>query len=274
VRGPAILDSPTGLLPGDHVSWTFGNAAAFSAAVLAYLDEGRQRGEQLLLLGRSRSELLAAVESLPHRDELLAGGQLEVRTADHDSCSGKDPWARLEAYREEVAAALSRGRTGLRVAADVTDFARRGPQDRLHLVEQLADALMGTTAMTALCLYDASLGEDVLAPVRVLHPFRHRRGLEPLAHLSGRGPALCLAGELDVTQADDVCRALVDVASARGGEVVLDLSELSFLDIAGARALAAAARRLSDSGVQLRFVGARRLARRCLELFGLGDDPA
>jgi anti-anti-sigma factor len=260
------------------VSWTYRDADGFAAAVLPYLDEGRRQDEQLLLIGPSHAALLDAVADLPQRDALLADGRLQVLTAHAEICPDVEPGAgaELDVYRGAVETALGRGLTGLRVAADVTPLARSGPaaRARLHADELRADAMIGTIAMTALCLYDASLGEDVLAPIRVLHPFRHHRGLEPLAHLSGRGPTLSLQGELDVTQADDVCRALVDVASAEHGEVVLDLAGLSFLDVAGARALAMAARELEGTGVRLRLVGGHRLVLRCLELFGLGDGPA
>jgi hypothetical protein len=52
------LDAPTGLRPGDHVCWTFADAADFTATVLPFLEEGRRLGEHLLLVGASRPELL------------------------------------------------------------------------------------------------------------------------------------------------------------------------------------------------------------------------
>jgi anti-anti-sigma factor len=184
------------------------------------------------------------------------------------------PEGQVAAYRALVAEARQRGRTGLRVAADVTPLARHGVGARrqLHVYEHLADAMMGTVPMTALCLYDAALGDDVLGPVTLLHPDQHAGSAEALAHLSGRGSSLSLHGEVDVTQADDLLRALVDVACDAPGEVVLDLSGLRFLDVAGARALARATRLLREADVRLRLVGAPRTPARCLALFGLGGD--
>jgi anti-anti-sigma factor len=270
------LDAPTGLRAGDHVCWTFADAADFSAAVLPFLDEGRQLGEQLLLMGSSRHELLRTLAPLSGRDELLASGQLQVRSivelyASVGECS---PAEQVETYRCMAAEALERGCTGLRLAADVTPLVRRGPDPRrqLHAREQLADALMDSVALTALCLYEESLGADVLGPVTLLHP-QHHCEQEPLAHLSGRGPSLSLHGEVDVTQADHLFRVLVDVASDVPGQVVLDLADLRFLDIAGARALARATDELRAAAVDLRMVRAPRLVARCLELFGLsGGD--
>ncbi|SHN56647.1 anti-anti-sigma factor [Geodermatophilus obscurus] len=181
----------------------------------------------------------------------------------------------VAAYRSLVGEALERGRTGLRIAADVPPLARSGPGARwqLHVHEQLADAMMGTVAMTALCLDDSAPEADVLAPVTLLHPGQHSGEEEPLAHLSGRGPSLSLHDEVDGTQADGLSRALVDVARGTPGEVVLDLSDLRFLDVAGARALARAADVLRGSGVRLRLVRVPRVAVRCLKPFGLsGGD--
>jgi anti-anti-sigma factor len=78
---------------------------------------------------------------------------------------------------------------------------------------------------------------------------------------------------VDVTQADDLLRALVDVTCEVPGEVVVDLAELRFLDVAGARTLATVAGLLTEVGVQLRLVRPRRLVRRCLEMFDLAVAP-
>jgi anti-anti-sigma factor len=272
------LASPTGLRPGDHVFWTFDDPSDFSAAVLPYLDEGRWRGEQLLLTGTSRAAMLDGLAGLPERDQMLASGQLEVRlmTDIVDPARGLEPVKQMEWYRSEVAAALGRGRTGLRVAADVTTLAQRGSVDRrqLHVYERLADRMAASVALTALCLYDSSLADDVLRPLAVLHPDQHHGGRETLGCLCERGPWLSLRGEVDLSLADAVLRALVDVTRDAPGEVVLDLADLEFLDVAGARMLATAVRLLGEVGVHLRMVRARRPVGRCLELFDLADGQA
>jgi anti-anti-sigma factor len=125
-----------------------------------------------------------------------------------------------------------------------------------------------------MCLFDESLDDDVLGPLAVLHPDQRHGRREPLGCLCGRGPWLSLRGEVDADLADAVLRALVDVARDAPGEVVLDLADLDFLDVAGARMLATSVRLLADVGVELRIVGARRLAGRCLELFDLSGGRA
>jgi anti-anti-sigma factor len=275
--GPRRVEVPTGLRAGDHVCWAFADATDFSATVLPYFDEGRRRGEQLLLIGASRPALLDALVSLPGRDELLDAGQLQLwGVADgSDTVPEFDPSAHLRALQTEADAALGRGRSGLRVASDASLVARRGAHAcrQLHVYERLADAMLDSVAMTLLCLYDLALGKGVLGPVTLLHPHQHWGEHEAVAYLCGRGPWLSLHGEVDVTQAGDLLRALVDVTCEAPGEVVVDLAELRFLDVAGARMLATAVGLLAEVGVQLRLARPRRLVRRCLEMFDLAVAP-
>src|SRR3954454_11057947 len=202
------LASPTGLKPGDHVFWTFDDPSDFSAAVLPYLDEGRRLSEQLLLIGASRGALLDALAPLPERDEMLASGQLEVRcmTEIVDPERGLEPVERVESFRRDAEAALGRGRTGLRMAVDVTTLAQRGAVERrqLHVYERLADGMAATVALTALCLFDSSLDGDVRRPLAVVHPDQHHGERETLACLCGRGPWLSLRGEIAFSLADAV----------------------------------------------------------------------
>ncbi|WP_106277406.1 MEDS domain-containing protein [Geodermatophilus tzadiensis] len=278
MTAPRGLTSPTGLRPGDHVCWTFADDADLAEAVVSYLDEGRRRDEQLLLIGASRPALLTACAALPDRDELLAGGRLDLQTTGdaYAGGSGLAPLEQVERYRAAVQEALGSGRTGLRVAADVTALIRdgRSGRRRLHAYEQLADVLMGAVPMTAVCLYDESVGAEELGPVAVLHPLQHLGDRQPQTHLSGRGPRLSLHGEVDLTEAEHVRTALVDVAGDGSGELVLDLSDLDFLDVAGGRALYGARRDLAARGIRLRLAGAPRHVRRCLGLFDLAVEPA
>ena len=285
VTAPRGLTSLTGLRPGDHVCWTFADDADLAEAVVSYLDEGRRRDEQLLLVGASRPALLTACAGLPDRDELLAGGQLDLQITGEAYAGGSGllPVKQVERYRAAVQGALGSGRTGLRVVADVTALIRNGRSGRrrLHAYEQLADVLMGAVPMTAVCLYDESVGAEELGPVAVLHPLQHLGDRQPQAHLSGRGPRLSLHGEVDLTEAEHVRTALVDVAgdgsgdgSGTGpGELVLDLSDLDFLDVAGGRALYGAQRDLAARGIRLRLAEAPGHVRRCLELFDLAVEP-
>jgi len=81
--------------------------------------------------------------------------------------------------------------------------------------------------------------------------------------LAGR-PGVRLRGEIDVTTRDVVAAALRPLV-ARGGDIYLDMSRVTFTDVSGATELVTAARRLG-SGERLLLECPPRQLRRMLEL--------
>ena len=78
-------------------------------------------------------------------------------------------------------------------------------------------------------------------------------------------PVITIAGELDLSNAAEA-RAAIDTALATGDQrLVLELSELQYMDSSGIALLAAAARQTGD--VELRDPSA--IVRRLIELTGL-----
>jgi stage II sporulation protein AA (anti-sigma F factor antagonist) len=79
---------------------------------------------------------------------------------------------------------------------------------------------------------------------------------------------VALHGELDIVSADWLTDALVEVA---GSTVVVDLSDLTFMDCSGIDALVAAKNRIVAQGLgQLVLARPGALARRALDVLGLG----
>lgn len=79
-----------------------------------------------------------------------------------------------------------------------------------------------------------------------------------------------LVGELDFATVSQLAATLC-AAQARARLVVLDLRDLSFMDSAGARTIAAASRQARENGVRLVVVRARRPVAR---VFALADMAA
>jgi len=78
---------------------------------------------------------------------------------------------------------------------------------------------------------------------------------------------LALHGELDIMSADDLALALVEVA---GSTVVVDLSDLTFIDPSGISALVMARNRIvADGRGLLVLTRPRGIVRRALEIVGL-----
>jgi anti-sigma B factor antagonist len=78
-----------------------------------------------------------------------------------------------------------------------------------------------------------------------------------------------LAGEADCSTTAELSDALSRVVASHGGDVVIDLSDLAFIDTANIRVLATAHHLLADQGRTLEVRSPSRLGRRVLELFGL-----
>lgn len=84
-----------------------------------------------------------------------------------------------------------------------------------------------------------------------------------------RVDVLALRGELDLAGALVLWRALSDLAHAPGGRLVLDVSQLTFIDASGIRAIARARARLHDEGADVVVRHPQPAVRRTLELCSL-----
>ena len=85
-----------------------------------------------------------------------------------------------------------------------------------------------------------------------------------------RDGVLRLSGELDLATLEDLLNAFRS-ASKDGSDVILDLSELQFIDSTGIRALVLIAQEASPHGVVLR--SPQRAVRRVIGITRLGDAP-
>lgn len=78
-----------------------------------------------------------------------------------------------------------------------------------------------------------------------------------------------LQGEFDIVGAQLLRRAAARFIPT-GGAVVVDLSEVTFIDSTGVSALVGLARRCSEHGGSARLVGPRRSVARVLDMTGAG----
>jgi anti-anti-sigma factor len=112
------------------------------------------------------------------------------------------------------------------------------------------------------------------------HDHRHRHGEQPpprstrarplsvRPELDGETATLFIAGDLDLTTTPALARHLDQVLARQPRRLVLDLTQVTFVDVAAARLLTAATRPLAAAGPPvLRRAGPE--ARRILALTGL-----
>jgi anti-anti-sigma factor len=277
VTFPGTVEVPAQIQRGDHACWIYRDQNDLAQTTVGFLTEGRRLGERLLFVGDGTpAQLVGLLDGLTDRDELLASGQLLVRPLfDVYAREGSiDPEAQVDVLRRARESALAEGATGLRIAAEISGLMQRG-RDWEHGTQtyerDVCDLFEGPE-LTALCLYDAALGSSLIGPITLLHPVSHRVGDQSAVHLRSLGQGLALHGELDLVDAGDVLAALSVIAEITDSDMDLDLSELTFLDVAGARSLLLAAGGFQSHGHRLRLVGARPAVRRCLDLFDLDRD--
>ena len=90
--------------------------------------------------------------------------------------------------------------------------------------------------------------------------------------LDGDHLSVALAGEIDLSNADDVQSQILELTSNQLMHVLVDLSELEYLDSAGLRMLFRLAGRLSVSQIGLELlVPEGSPAREMIELVGLSS---
>ena len=103
---------------------------------------------------------------------------------------------------------------------------------------------------------------------RVGRPADPTRALLTIAeHRVGRRAVLSVAGEVDISTADDL-RAAIETAATRVFEIWVDLSETTFMDSSGLHAMVQARTRLADANLRLALICPDGPVLRVLKLTG------
>jgi len=273
VRAHGLLDHVPGAEPADHLCWVYEDDGIFDDAAAEFLAGGLARGERVLCVGERVIEGLRTPGALP-RDltELIAEGSVETLTlAEAYEAAGPFlPERQLAYYDAATRRALDAGYRGLRVIAEVSDLAA-DPVQRADLVrwEHLADdyATHGP-GFSAMCAYRAELGTDALADVASVHPMVHAPAEVTPFRLFAEADRLVLAGSLDASNSDRLTNALAATVGT-GGDVVLDLSALEFIDVGACRVIARWAAGLAERSVTVQVTGASGLLRRMWQILEL-----
>ena len=273
VRAQGVLTAVPAAAASDHLCWVYEDDAAFDEAARDFLAGGLARGERLLCVGQQVIDRLQWLT--PHTQDvasLIASGAIETLTlAEAYEAAGPFlPEGQLAYYDAATRRAMDDGFSGLRVIAEVSELAA-DPDRRADLVhwEHLADdyAAHGS-GFSAMCAYRADLAPDALADVASVHP--QVRGIEEINsfRLFVDGDRIVLAGSVDTFSADRLARVLPS-ARVNADGVVLDVTALDFLDVAGCRVLARWAAGLWARSVPLEVTGSSTLLPRIWKVLDL-----
>lgn len=275
VRLSGVLDgeSLASALPhADHLCWVYDDAASFADAAQRFLAEGVAAGDRLLCVGDGLAEEFRAARE-PSLDRLVERGDLEFAELTGTYADGRTvrPHEQRAFYDAAVRDAQAAGYRGLRVVAEVTGLAADdGARAQLVRWERVADEYIASGAgLTAMCAYSRDvLDAEALADVTAVHPQVHAPHDRPSFRVWFDGDRAALAGTVDTFAADRLARVLATSPVAPPA-VVLDLSGVEVVDVAGARVLARWARCLAERGIALHLRGAPRALVRIWGLLGL-----
>ena len=85
----------------------------------------------------------------------------------------------------------------------------------------------------------------------------------------GGHPVVALRGQLDLADAPDVAAELAAIVAARGPSVIVDLTDLEFIDSSGLGVLVRTLRRTREGGGDLYLAAPQQQVRRLLHVTGL-----
>jgi anti-anti-sigma regulatory factor len=255
------IERPTQLAPGDHTCWGYSSPASKAEALLAFLDEGAEGGDQLLYVGPGTAEdLTRHLAALPHQRDLFESGQLAVSplSAFYGTWATFDVGSQLETFRQAGRQARAAGYRSLRCVADLTPLAE-DPDDQLLHYELAIGAVVAAEPLTGLCLYDEARSAEMLPSIACTHAFRHGDEVPvPFSFHAGRDGLYHLTGSADFTAVPELRRMLAVVSSRHAGPITISIDDLDFLDVATTRVLAAFVDRERLHGRPVRFQASRQ----------------
>jgi anti-anti-sigma regulatory factor len=242
---------------GSHVCWVVGDSAEYTKRAANVLSQGRAAGQKTVVFGPEGSDVRAqlgpsAVMVADPHVAFLDSGPLEPATM-------------FAMFREQSALAVAEGYAGLCVVADMDWLLPGKPtSDAVVGFELLLDRVVAELNATVVCAYRrASFDTDAITGALAVHPINVGHDEDPpFRFVAGLAGSWQLSGEIDLAVASEFAAAFAAVAATPGGCVV-NAGGLTFIDVAGMRAIAMASR---TPGVSVRLNGATATLRRAWEL--------
>jgi anti-anti-sigma regulatory factor len=264
---------------GEHACCHFADAEDRERLAIAFVRDGLRRGDKVVYLfdGDDAAPLLSRLERLdPGVQSAVARGQFEIRRArDAYLPDGRfDPERMLGMLREEHDRAGVEGYSGLSMTGEIPVALRELPDsEQLGAYESQLASDVDADSYSILCQYDhGQFGPGLLSDVIEAHNVDASPELaaigrdgEVAAARDRARDVLRLAGELDFGCAQTVS----DVLDAHfHGPLRLDLADLSYVDVAGMRALR------GRKGQRLTISPGSEAVRRLLALMAWDTDPS
>jgi hypothetical protein len=263
--------------PGEHACCHFAHADDRERLAVAFIRDRLRGGDKVVYFfdGDDAAALISRLKRLdPGVEPAIASRQFEVRQARDvyipDGCFEADRMLAL--LREEHDRARAEGYSGLSVTGEMPDAVCELPGgEQLGAYEARVASDLDAPSCSVLCQYDhGRFGPRLLSEVIEAHEVDASPELAAigrdgeLAAARDRRGALRLAGELDFGCAQTVSEVL---DAHFDGPLRLDLADLSYVDVAGMRALR------GHKGQRLTISPGSAAVRRLLALLAWDTDP-
>jgi MEDS: MEthanogen/methylotroph, DcmR Sensory domain len=246
-----------------HRCVAYASDAERRVLVRSFLAAGAGKPELILYIGAD----IDAVSTLADVDRSVVdrSSRTEVVHLVGDRFDGPRALARVGRELQTVA---EQDLVRLRIVADLTSFAAADRSLRgLVDFELLLDEAIVGKPIDALCVYNRrALGDIGAVAMSSTHSIRGGVRAAPYS-VTARGDVLSVAGEVDVSSSDSLG---VTLDALRRPVRQLNLDALGFLDVAGARTIAAWMCASAGRRHPLFVTNSSRLARTLLSMFDVG----
>jgi anti-anti-sigma factor len=235
--------------PGDHACCVFGSDEEHAQLVGGFARNALARGDRVFYMA-DRSDESAVVSYLDEagldgRALVYAGAVQVAHSGQMGLEDGFDGERQLAVWDELVARARAGGYKGLAVAAEMTwALSSKIDLDDVIAYEASSAQSFASGELSALCQYDRRFfASETLEHAHHAHPLAmavHHGGYcvdysRLRVDRSVGAASFALGGEIDLANVDFLEAQLWE--QLRGGDVEVDCSELTFVDVAGCRLL-------------------------------------
>ncbi len=246
---------------GDHHCLSFDTDAEQREVLGSYIRNGLAHHEQVTYFAADDPLTVLGFlrEGGLEPDEYTASGQLRVMAPGEAYLAYRpfDPDAMIEDLKRAVEKAVAAGYQGLRVTGEPRVLRGRPGSDKWPEYEHKTADVFIDAPVLGLCQYDRRVFTPAeIAEVESLHT--HTVVPNPLyqdPRLSifrmFEPPGYRMVGELDIAQVTAWLGWINQAAAGTDDDLLLNLAELRFIDVAGARMLALLSERLAQRGRRL-----------------------
>jgi anti-anti-sigma factor len=266
---------------GQHLCQVYDSDDGLRRAVSDLVDSGLAAGDLVIhVTGSAPAEVRSYLRARGvGSDAALERGQLRIISrTEVDGSRDEVLAAVLDRLSATLEARGPEGYAAARIASEVDVLYGAETVEQLEARERLGDELVATHPVVVLCLYDRRLHDPgFLRLVEALHEGRvapavvvHRDDIVAIARLEDR-TGIRVFGELDLSNRDAFADVLAAVVRAGPGDVVVDMTDVSFIDLDGIAVLVQVAEHHPERSVVL--VSPNPMVQRVLVLTGWDALP-